>query len=150
MVNRWEGSRTLDTDTACYQDITVEAAHHSWTSSAWFYSTSLQDGDQSTHQSTSDRRTSQYSGLDEPPSDHGHPPPAPPLQSGHQVKTDSPVLTLSPIEIPVKIQIKVLVWFRSWYLREILWYSQVFQSDRNGNKITWDDLNFRTLLHQQF
>ena len=94
MVNRWEGSRTLDTDTACYQDITVEAAHHSWTSSAWFYSTSLQDGDQSTHQSTSDRRTSQYSGLDEPPSDHGHPPPAPPLQSGHQVKTDSPVLYL--------------------------------------------------------
>ena len=42
-------------------------------------------------------------------------------------------------QIPVKIQIKAPVWLRSWYLREILWYSQVFQSNiiRNKSNSRW-------------
>ena len=42
-------------------------------------------------------------------------------------------------QILVKIQITAPVWLRSWYLREILWFNQVFQSNiiRNKSNLRW-------------
>ena len=149
MVNRWEGSRTLDTGRC------LLSRHHSGgrTPQLDFLCLVLlyfAPGRRSVNTSVNIRQTDFsifWSGRASIRSWSSSSCSSSPVWSPGK---DGLTSTLSPIEIPVKIQIKVLVWFRSWYLREILWYSQVFQSDRNGNKITWDDMNFRTLLHQQF